>query len=69
MMANFVQLDDDDGAMVINVDAISWVEIKTSADGRTANVHGLGVGKDLLQIHGDGDVEKLLQAIEKGNSS
>ena len=62
-MANFVKLDDDYGATIINVDAISWVEVKTGTDGRTANVHGLGVGKDLLQIHGDEDVEKLLQAI------
>ena len=62
-MANFVQLDDDFGSMIINVDAISWVEVKTGSDGPTAFLHGLGLGKDLLQIHGDRDVEKLLQAI------
>jgi hypothetical protein len=64
-MSNFVIIEGEGrhAPLVINLDAISWVEILNYDGRRSAKVYGIGVGEEIIDLHMEKDVKVLLDAI------
>ncbi len=68
-MANFVILEDGHSETIVNLDAISWIDLNRQPGGRRANTFCIGVGEEIIVLHSEQMIDQLMRAIDSNRAA